>query len=98
MAAEIKVRMTYNEKTGEKEIRIAYEGEEDDLPIEHERKHRAAVKALLGAGILNPDDQEKVRVDRTIPIRDGDGGQRSKPKEIAAGDGGDGGKKNKARA
>ena len=91
-----------NEKTGEKEIRIAYEGEDDELPIEHERKHRRIVKQLIGAGLLNPDDQEKVRVTRTTPIKDGDGGQKAKPKALKTGGGGggsgDGGQKNKVRA
>lgn len=98
MASEVKIRFNMNEKTGEKEIRISYEGEEDELPIEHERRHRVIVKELLGQGILNPDDLGKVRVDRTTPIRDDDGGQKSKPKAIAAGDGGDGGKKGAVEA
>lgn len=99
MSAEIKIRMSYNDRTGQKEIKISYEGENDELPIEHERKHRAAVKELLGEGILNPDDQEKVRVDRTLPVKEGPGKRKTKPKSLTLGDsGGNGGLQEKAKA
>lgn len=95
MSEEITVRLKYNEVTGEKEIHIDYEGEDDATPIEHERRHKAIIEELLGQGILNPDDLGKTKIGRTA--------KTGSKKKAAAGGGdgdGDGGvaKKEKAQA
>jgi len=100
MSEEIKIRMRFNEETGEKEIFISYEGEGDSTPIEHERRHRAVVEELLGKGILNPDDLGKVKVGRTTPIKEGQPWTQKKKKISAGGEGsgGDGGGRKKTSA
>jgi len=46
--AEVTIRLRHNPKTGEREVIIHYESEEDALPHEHERDHRQLAEELLG--------------------------------------------------
>jgi hypothetical protein len=55
--AEVTIRFRFNRKTGHKEMVISYESEEDALPHEHERDHRALAEQLLGRK-LDEDDGE----------------------------------------
>lgn len=60
--AEVTIRFRYNPSTGKRELLIEYESEEDMLPHEHERDHRALAEKLLGAPLA--DDIDGVRVQR----------------------------------
>jgi len=46
--AEVTIRLRHNPKTGEREVLIHYESEDDALPHEHERDHRKLAEELLG--------------------------------------------------
>jgi hypothetical protein len=46
--AEVTIRFRFNRKTGQKDMVISYESEDDALPHEHERDHRALAEQLLG--------------------------------------------------
>lgn len=60
--AEVTIRFKYNPKTGKKELIINYESDDDALPHEHERDHRALAEKLLGQPL--GDDVGEVRVER----------------------------------
>ena len=62
--ADITIRMIFNLETGKKDILIDYEGDEDALPFEHEKRHRQIVQHLLGKGVLQPKDVGEVIVRR----------------------------------
>jgi len=84
MASEIKVRLRRNRQTGQTDIYIGMESEEDWLPHEHERKHRDIVENLLGKGILDPDKVGEVLVERIPPIRDQEPPQTHKEPESSS--------------
>ncbi len=46
--AEVTIRLRHNPKTGERELVVDYESEDDALPFEHERDHRELVEAVIG--------------------------------------------------
>ena len=60
--AEVTIRFRFNRKTGQKEMVISYESEEDALPHEHERDHRALAEQLLGRKL--DDDVGDIIVER----------------------------------
>ena len=60
--AEVTIRFRFNRKTGQKEMVISYESEEDALPHEHERDHRALAEQLLGRKL--DDDVGDILVER----------------------------------
>lgn len=60
--ADVTIRFRHNPKTGKRELLISYDSEEDALPHEHERDHRAVVEKVLGRAI---GDDETVVVERT---------------------------------
>lgn len=54
--AEVTIKLRFNRHTGRRELIVAYEGESDALPHEHERDHRALVEALIGRPIGEDTD------------------------------------------
>ncbi len=62
---EIYIRFSFNTQTGEKEIIIEYESDADMTTLEHEHKHRDIVEQLLGKGIIEENDMERIKL---IPI------------------------------
>lgn len=59
--AEITIRFRHDPATGKHEIVVLYESDEDALPHEHERDHRALVEEILGRPI---GDDETIVVER----------------------------------
>ncbi len=71
--AEVTIRFRFNRKTGQKDIVISYESEEDALPHEHERDHRALAEQLLGRRL--DDDVGDIVVERVTkqqPVAEGE--------------------------
>jgi hypothetical protein len=64
---EFTVRFRFDTTTGQKEIIVEYESEDDAMPVEHERRHREIVENLLGQGIIRPDESGNVKVERVKP-------------------------------
>jgi hypothetical protein len=64
--AEVTLRLRHNPLTGQRELLIHYESEDDALPHEHERAHRALVEQILGRPI---GEDERVVVERSKPAR-----------------------------
>ena len=60
--AEVTIRFRFNRKTGQKDMVISYESEDDALPHEHERDHRALAEQLLGRKL--DDDVGDIIVER----------------------------------
>lgn len=61
---DISIRFRMNLKTGEKEIVVRYEDDEDLMRHEHEKRHREIVKKLVGDGVLNAEDSDNIVVER----------------------------------
>jgi hypothetical protein len=64
--AEVTLRLRHNPATGERELVIHYESEDDALPHEHERAHREIVEKILGRAI---GEDERVVVERSRAAR-----------------------------
>jgi hypothetical protein len=66
--AEVTIRFRYNRATGRRELIVGYESDDDLLPHEHERDHRALVEALIGQPVGADTDVlvERVRKDGTV--------------------------------
>lgn len=64
---EFTVRFRFDTTTGKKEIVVEYESDADQLPVEHEKRHRQIVESLLGQGIIKPDETGNVKVERVKP-------------------------------
>jgi hypothetical protein len=62
--SDITIRFRYNPKTGKRQMVVHYESEEDLLPHEHERDHRAMVEALLGRPIGQDEEIVVERVEK----------------------------------
>ncbi len=62
--AEITIRFRYDRKTGAKEMVVHLESDDDLLPHEHERDHRAWVESLIGQPI---EEDTTVVIERTAP-------------------------------
>jgi len=54
--AEVTIRFRHNPKTGQRELIIGYESDDDALGHEHERDHRALVERILGMPLGDDDD------------------------------------------
>jgi hypothetical protein len=67
--SELSIRLIYNLETGKKDVIIDFISDIDTLPIEHENAHKQAIEALLGKGILRPDELGEVTVTRQRPQR-----------------------------
>ena len=57
--AEIQIKFRHNPKTGKRDMIINYESDQDALPHEHERDHRALIEKLIGRPL---ESDEKVLV------------------------------------
>ncbi len=78
--AEVTIRLRHNPKTGERELVVDYESEDDALPFEHERDHREMVEAVIGRPLSDLPQAASV-------VRDGEqAGEREEPRaeELAA--------------
>jgi hypothetical protein len=64
---DITIRFRMNVVTGKKDIVIEYEGDDDALPHEHERRHKQIVEQLVGQGLLEPGEAGEVQVERIKP-------------------------------
>jgi hypothetical protein len=60
--ADVTIRFRHNPKTGKRDLVISYESDQDALPHEHERDHRAVVEQLLGQKL--GDDVGEIHVER----------------------------------
>lgn len=63
--ARAKVTYVYNPATGKREWHIEYQSDPDATAVEHERAHRALVRALVGQGLASEDEIEVVRGEGT---------------------------------
>jgi hypothetical protein len=63
--AELTIRFRHNPRTGKRDLIIGYESDQDALPHEHERDHRALVEALLGQTLT--DGIGEIHVERVAP-------------------------------
>lgn len=59
--ADVTIRFRHNPSTGKRELVINYESDDDALPHEHERDHRALVEKVLGRALT---DEDKVIIER----------------------------------
>lgn len=59
--ADVTIRFRHNPTTGKRELVINYESDDDSLPHEHERDHRALVEKVLGRSLT---DEDKVIIER----------------------------------
>lgn len=59
--ADITIRFRHNPKSGQRELIVHYESEDDAMPHEHERDHRAWVETLIGRTL---DDDEDIIIER----------------------------------
>jgi hypothetical protein len=62
--ADVTIRFRHNPKTGKRELVINYESEDDALPHEHERDHRALVEKVLGRALTDEDNLVIERVSK----------------------------------
>jgi hypothetical protein len=62
--SDITIRFRYNPRTGKRQMVVHYESEEDLLPHEHERDHRAMVEALIGRPIGQDEEIVVERVEK----------------------------------
>lgn len=67
--ADITIRFKHNPKTGKRELVIAYESESDALPHEHERDHREAAKAILGASLGKDMPEAELSREDVTPVQ-----------------------------
>lgn len=58
---QITIRFRYHPKTGKRQMVVHYESDEELLPHEHERDHRALVESLIGRPL---GDDEEIVVER----------------------------------
>ncbi|MCA9527618.1 MAG: hypothetical protein KC549_15125 [Myxococcales bacterium] len=58
--AEVTLKLRHDPRTGERVLVIHYESEDDALPHEHERDHRAWVESLLGVPLGTLADSVEV--------------------------------------
>ncbi len=61
---EMTIQLRINPTTGKKDIVVSLSGEEDSLPHEHERQHKALVDKLIEGGMLNATEVGKVVIER----------------------------------
>jgi hypothetical protein len=72
--ADVTIRFRHNPATGKRDLVISYESDQDALPHEHERDHRALVEQLIGQKL--GDDVGEIHVER--------GGERVTPPDAGA--------------
>ena len=64
---EISIRFRMNMDSGKKDIIIDFEGDEDLMRHEHEKRHRQVIERLVGEGVLQADEVGEVIVEREQP-------------------------------
>jgi hypothetical protein len=57
---DIIIRLRGNAKTGEREIVIHYESDDDRTPMEHEQRHREIVEMLVREGVITREDRPPI--------------------------------------
>jgi hypothetical protein len=62
--ADVTIRFRHNPSTGKRELVINYESDDDALPHEHERDHRALVEKVLGRALTEEDNLVIERVSK----------------------------------
>jgi hypothetical protein len=62
--AELTIRLVVDPDTRKKNVIIAYHGDEDALPMEHEDEHRRLVDRLIEGGALSAAELGKVVIQR----------------------------------
>lgn len=75
--ADVTIRFRHNPRTGKRDLVISYESDQDALPHEHERDHRALVEQLIGQKL--GDDVGEITVERA-------GAGETAPPEAAPGE------------
>jgi len=65
--ADVTIRFRHNPSTGKRELVINYESDDDALPHEHERDHRALVEKVLGRALTDEDNVVIERVRKEKP-------------------------------
>lgn len=62
--AEVTIQLRIDPQTGKKDIIINMRSDEEALPHEHERQHRAIVNKLLEGGVLQATELGQVVIER----------------------------------
>lgn len=65
--ADISIRFRMNLGSGKKDIVIDFEGDEDLMRHEHEKRHRQVIERLIGEGILQADEVGEIIIEREQP-------------------------------
>jgi len=69
---DITIRLRANRATGEREVVVSYDSDDDQTPIEHERRHREIVEQLVRDGIITRDQLDTVRYEPSARHGDAD--------------------------
>lgn len=56
--ASLTIRLATDPATGQKHLSVAYAGDGDALPMEHEEEHRRLVAAVIGGGRIEAGGAE----------------------------------------
>jgi hypothetical protein len=62
--AEMTIQLKCDPVTGKKDIIVSLRGDSDELPHEHEQRHRRLVEKLIEGGLLQASEVGKVIVER----------------------------------
>lgn len=62
--AEMTIQLKIDPATGKKDIIISLSGDEDELPHEHEQRHKKLVDKLIEGGLLKASEVGQVVVER----------------------------------
>jgi hypothetical protein len=62
--AEMTIHLRCDPATGKKDIVISLRADEDNLPHEHEQRHRALVEKLIHQGLLKAGEIGQIVVER----------------------------------
>ena len=62
--AEMTIRLRTDPTTGKKDIIIDLKSDDDSMPHEHERQHRALVQRLVEGGLVKAEEVGKVIIER----------------------------------
>lgn len=83
--AELTIRLVIDPATGKKNVVIAYQSDQDALPMEHEAEHRRLVDRLIEGGALSAAEVGTVVIERDTgePARSDEGGRATEAEEVA---------------
>mgnify|MGYP000874278914 CR=1 FL=1 len=62
---DITIRLRANRTTGEREVVVAYDSDEDMTSLEHEKRHRDIVEQLVRDGVITRDQLDAVHYEPT---------------------------------